>query len=73
MDLNGWIDLNVNENNKWDGFWASGGHSHWQWRNRDIYDESFQRPSCLQSSVYLMLQDYEEAMRNDEVVRRLLL
>jgi ribonuclease HI len=73
-EVNNWIELNITNAVQWNGegnwcdFWALCCHCIWNWRNKEMFDESFVRPSRPLPMLLKMLQEYNDAVTNSMVV-----
>ncbi|KAI5414830.1 hypothetical protein KIW84_040336 [Lathyrus oleraceus] len=66
-NLKDWISTNMNCNlgwnadKDWTAFWATVCHNIWTCHNKETYDESFNRLSCMITHINNLVQDYEHA------------
>jgi ribonuclease HI len=73
-EIDNWIQLNLTNAMQWNGvgnwcdFWALCCHSIWNWRNKEMFDESFMRPSRPLPLLMKMLQEYNDAVTDSMVV-----
>jgi ribonuclease HI len=69
-----WIDHNLTNSFQWSGsgnwcdFWALVCHSLWQWRNKELFEENFQRPPRPLQHIMALGKDYMGAAANNNVV-----
>jgi ribonuclease HI len=71
-----WLELNINNAVQWSGeanwgdFWALCCHCIWSWRNKELFDVGFVRPSRPVPILMKMMQEYKEAVTTSMVVTR---
>jgi ribonuclease HI len=69
-----WLDLNFRNSWSWNGvgswseFWALCCHCLWTWRNKELYQEDFVRPSRPLPIIMKMVQEYNDAVSSTMVV-----
>ncbi|GAU31911.1 hypothetical protein TSUD_270960 [Trifolium subterraneum] len=72
-EINQWMNFNLNNsikwinNGNWCSFWALGCFCLWKWRNQELHEDSFVRPSMPVHHVGRMAMEYRKAMSNSEL------
>jgi hypothetical protein len=73
-EMHHWFEFNLNNsielNNggTWCSFWTMGCYSLWSWRNKEMHEDGFVRPSMLVLHVGRMNMEYRKAMSNNELI-----
>ncbi|PNY12420.1 ribonuclease H [Trifolium pratense] len=73
-NVKNWVCFNLQNSVTWDRrgqwreYWAQACHCLWFWRNKDIHDEDFVRPTRPVQQVMKLLGDYMHAFNNNNVV-----
>jgi ribonuclease HI len=73
-EIHHWLVFNLNNSieltygGEWSSFWAMGCYSLWSWRNKEIHEDAFIRPSLPVQHVGRMVLDYHKAMNNSELI-----
>jgi len=73
-DLNHWIAFNMrNEAGwmlevDWKDFWAMACHCLWYWRNKEVHEANFVRPTNPYQFVRKRIRDYQLAMQASKVI-----
>jgi ribonuclease HI len=74
VDLENWFELNLNNSISWNDIsdwcevWAVACHSLWSWRNKEIHEVNFVRPSRPSWQVLKLLGDYIHAAKNNKIM-----
>jgi hypothetical protein len=73
-EANHWIELNLHNTMHWNGegswsdFWVMCCHCIWSWRNKELFDENFVRPSRPLPVILKMVKEYIAAVNNTKIV-----
>jgi ribonuclease HI len=73
-NLHAWVDININHTcnggirDRWCDFWAFAVSCLWTWRNKELHDSNFMRPSNTIYHIIKLGKDYRKAMRDMAVV-----
>ncbi|MCH93090.1 hypothetical protein A2U01_0014038 [Trifolium medium] len=71
-EIQSWMNFNINNTAGWSSrggwceFWATTWHCLWSWRNKELFEEGFVRPSRPGIVISQMVSDYEKASRLNE-------
>ncbi|XP_058744697.1 uncharacterized protein LOC131617392 [Vicia villosa] len=61
-----WLHLNLSSDTvgflDWSNVWAISCHTLWSWRNKEIHDTSFVRPTLMKEVIEDRVQQYKTAM-----------
>lgn len=69
MEIHDYIRLNLKKSSNRSNFWPVGCHILWFWRNKEDHDTQFHRPQKLGLYVKKRVNEYEEVMENNDVVK----
>lgn len=51
-----WINFNLNVN------------QYWAWRNKEYYDDNYNKPPSLDMHIHSRMNDYVKAMKNNKII-----
>jgi hypothetical protein len=72
--LQTWVNININYaksggiRGRWCDFWALACSCFWTWRNKELHEANFVRPSNMIYYISKLGEEYRDAMRAIEVV-----
>jgi hypothetical protein len=75
-EIQQWISLNLNNSFQWSGsgtwseLWALCCHCLWKWRNKELFEVDFVRPTRPFQQIMVMSSEYMNAVSNNMVVSR---